>query len=121
MARYIGLDAHASSCTLAVLGPSGQRLGSHVVETNTNALIEVLGAIPSPRHLCFEEGTLANWLHEMLAPHVEQCVVAAVRARVAARRTISGMRWRWRRRSDSVRCSGRYTKVRGPSAAYDTG
>lgn len=79
MARYIGLDAHASSCTLAVLGPSGQRLGSHVVETTANALIEVLGAISGPRHLCFEEGTLANWLHEMLSPHVEQCVVAAVR------------------------------------------
>ena len=37
--RYIGLDAHASSCTLAVVGPSGKRLGSHVVETNPRALI----------------------------------------------------------------------------------
>ena len=27
-------DAHASSCTLAVIGPSGKRLGSHVVEAN---------------------------------------------------------------------------------------
>ncbi len=34
MERYIGLDAHASSCTLGALGPSGKRLGSHVVETN---------------------------------------------------------------------------------------
>lgn len=32
MKRYIGLNAHASSCTLAVVGPSGKRLGSHVVE-----------------------------------------------------------------------------------------
>ena len=38
MERYIGLDAHASSCTLAVVGPSGKRLGSHVVETNARAL-----------------------------------------------------------------------------------
>ncbi len=30
MDRYIGLDAHASSCTLGVLGPAGKRLGSHV-------------------------------------------------------------------------------------------
>ena len=28
MDRYIGLDAHASSCTLGVLGPGGKRLGS---------------------------------------------------------------------------------------------
>ncbi len=34
MDRYIGLDAHPSSCTLGVLGPGGKRLGSHVVETN---------------------------------------------------------------------------------------
>ena len=39
MDRYIGLDAHASSCTLEVLGPGGKRLGSHVVETNAKVLI----------------------------------------------------------------------------------
>ena len=37
MERYIGVDAHASSCTLAVIGPNGKRLGSHVVETNEGA------------------------------------------------------------------------------------
>ncbi len=54
MDRYIGLDAHASSCTLGVLGPGEKRLGSHVVETNAKALIEVLCSIPGPRHLCLE-------------------------------------------------------------------
>ena len=78
MDRYIGADAHASSCTLAVLSPSGKRLGSHVVETNASALIEVIRTIPGPRHLCLEEGTLAGWLHEVLAPHVQTLVVAAV-------------------------------------------
>ena len=32
MDRYIGLDAHASSCALAVLSPSAKRLGSQVVD-----------------------------------------------------------------------------------------
>ena len=71
MDRYIGLDAHASSCTLGVVGPSGKRLGSHVVETNARALIEVLRGIPKSRHMCLEEGTLSGWLHEVLEPHVE--------------------------------------------------
>ncbi len=79
MDRYIGLDAHSSSCTLGVLGPSGKRLGLHVVETNAKALIEVLRSIPGPRHLCLEEGTLASWLYEVLSPHVEEIVVTAVR------------------------------------------
>jgi len=34
MDRYIGLDAHTSSCTVATIGQSGKRLQSHVVETN---------------------------------------------------------------------------------------
>ena len=78
MDRYIGLDVHASSCTLAVVGPSGKRLGSQVVETNARALIEVLRGIPKQRHMCMEEGTLSEWLHEMLEPHVDELVVTGV-------------------------------------------
>ena len=46
MDRYIGLDAHASSCTVATIGPSGKRLHSQVVETNARALIQVLRSMP---------------------------------------------------------------------------
>ena len=78
MDRYIGLDAHASSCTLGVMTPSGKRIGSYVVETNARCLIEAVRQIPSPRHICLEEGTLSEWLYEVLSPHTEKVVVAAV-------------------------------------------
>jgi hypothetical protein len=78
MDRYIGLDAHASSCTVATVGPSGRRLHSQVAETNAGALIRVLRGIPGSRHLCLEEGTHASWLYEVLSPHVEEIVVAGV-------------------------------------------
>ena len=78
MDRYIGLDAHASSCTLGVMTPSGKRVGSHVVETNARCLIEAVRQIPQPRHICLEEGTLSEWLFEVLSPHAEKVVVAAV-------------------------------------------
>lgn len=78
MDRYIGLDAHASSCTLGVVGPSGKRLGSQVVETNGRALIEAVRAVPGRRHLCLEEGTLSGWLYEVLEPHVDEVVVVGV-------------------------------------------
>ena len=81
MERYVGLDTHQSSCTLAVVGPSGKRLGSHVVETNARALIEVLHQIPPNRHLCLEEGTLAGWLYEVLEPHVQELVVTGMGTR----------------------------------------
>lgn len=78
MARHIGLDAHASSCTLGVMTPSGKRVGSHVVETNARCLIEAVRQITQPRHICLEEGTLSEWLYEVLSPHAEKVVVAAV-------------------------------------------
>jgi transposase len=79
MDRYIGLDAHASTCTLGVVGASGKRLSSQVVETNARALIEVMRTVPGKRHLCMEEGALAEWLYEVLEPHVQELVVVGVR------------------------------------------
>ncbi len=65
MESYIGLDANAASCALGVVGASGKRLGSHVVETNARALIEVLdgvrrlarsGRARRPRARCVKSG-----------------------------------------------------------------
>lgn len=75
MERYVGLDAHAESCTLAVVGPSGRRLKSMVVETSGAALIEAIRSIPGRVHLCLEEGTQSAWLHETLSPHAAETVV----------------------------------------------
>src|SRR5574341_1541771 len=76
MDRYVGLDAHPVSCTLAVMGPSGKRLKSMVVETNGSALVEAVKSIHGRVHLCLEEGTQSAWLHELLSPHVAELVVA---------------------------------------------
>ena len=78
MDRYIGLDVHQTSTTLAIVGPSGRRLGSQVVETTAQALIDALRAIPKPRHVCMEEGTQSAWLYEVLSPHVDELVVAGI-------------------------------------------
>jgi len=75
MDRYIGLDVHKESCTLAVVGPSGRRLTSRVVETNGRALVEAIRGIPGRRHVCLEEGTQSAWLYELLRPHVEDVIV----------------------------------------------
>lgn len=76
MERYVGLDAHAQTCTLAVVGPSGRRLSSRVVETNGRALRDAIGSIPGRIHLCLEEGTQSAWLYEILEPQVAEIVVA---------------------------------------------
>jgi transposase len=76
--RYIGLDVHAASTTFAVMGESGKKLGTHVVETNGQALVEQLKTIPGERYVCLEEGTQSAWLYEILKPHAKEVVVAVV-------------------------------------------
>jgi hypothetical protein len=51
MQRYIGLDAHAASCTLAVISETRRRLKDFVVETNGQALVEAVRMIPGRKHL----------------------------------------------------------------------
>lgn len=94
MDRCIGLDAHASSCTLRVVSPSGKRVGFHVMETNARCLIEAVRQIPEPRHFCLEKDTLSEWLYEVLSPHAGKVVVAAVsesRGRKDDRRVAFGL------------------------------
>ena len=38
MERYIGMDVHAASCTLAVISEKGRRLKDFPVETNGQGL-----------------------------------------------------------------------------------
>lgn len=78
MERYIGLDVHQTSTTLAVIGESGKRLGTHVLETNGQALVEQLKTIPGKRHVCLEEGTQSAWVYEILSPHAEEVVVTGI-------------------------------------------
>ena len=78
MKRYIGLDVHAASTTFAVIGENGRRIGSYVVETNGQALVERLKTIPGNKHVCLEEGTQSAWIYEILAPYATEIVVVAV-------------------------------------------
>jgi transposase len=75
MDRYIGMDVHSPTCTLAVMGPTGRRLHEQVVETNGKTIVEAIRGIAGTLHLCMEEGTQSQWLYELLERHVEQLVV----------------------------------------------
>ena len=76
MRRYIGLDVHAASSTLAVVSETGRKLKDYPLETNGRSLVEAIRMIPGQKHLVFEEGTQSAWLYEILSPHVDEAVVA---------------------------------------------
>ncbi len=78
MERYLGLDVHAASSTLAVISKAGRQLQTNVVETNGRALVEAIRLVPGRKHLVFEEGVQSAWLYEILNSHVDEIVVAGV-------------------------------------------
>ena len=78
MERYIGMDVHAASCTLAVVSEKGRKLKDFPVETNGQALVEAIRMIPGHKHLVMEEGLQSAWLYETLNPHVDELVVTGV-------------------------------------------
>jgi transposase len=75
MERYIGIDVHLQSCTVAVMDGRGKRLGEHRVETNGRALRTLLDTIAGTQHVVFEEGLCSEWLYELLSPRVEDLAV----------------------------------------------
>jgi len=75
MERFIGIDAHAQSCTFGVIDAKGKQLRTDVVETNGESLVEYIRLIPGRRHLCIEEGMHSQWLSEILSPHVHELAV----------------------------------------------
>lgn len=76
MDRYIGVDAHAQSCTIAVMSAAGKHLQEARVETNGDALRNFLRTIAGRKYLCLEEGTMSEWMYEILEPIVDEIVVA---------------------------------------------
>jgi transposase len=75
MDRYIGLDAHSTTCTIGVMTATGKRHREMVVDTNGKVLVEAIKSIAGTKHLCLEEGAQSEWLYELLQPHVDEIVV----------------------------------------------
>ena len=73
--RYIGMDVHVQSTTIAVMGPSGRRIREDRVETNISALKGVLRGVGGEKIVAMEEGLLSTWLYEMLRHTVNEVVV----------------------------------------------
>ena len=97
MERYIGMDVHAGSCTLAVISEKGRKLKDFPVETHGQALVEALRMIPGHQHLVMEEGLQSAWLYETLNPHVDELVVAGITTSRGPKSDKRDKRPRWQR------------------------
>jgi hypothetical protein len=73
--KYIGMDVHQATISVAVLDSQGKTLMECILETKASTLLEFVGGLRGTLYVTFEEGTWAAWLYDLLKPHVAKVVV----------------------------------------------
>ena len=73
--KYVALDVHQAMTVASVREESGRVIARTVVPTEAPALVEFFHGLRGTVHVAFEEGTQAQWLHELVAPLVDRVVV----------------------------------------------
>src|SRR5499425_51619 len=74
-AKYIGLDVHQATISVAVRDSAGKVVMEAVLETKAEIILQFLRGVRGSLHVTLEEGTWAAWLHDLLLPHVTRVVV----------------------------------------------
>ena len=74
-AKYIGLDVHQATISVAVLDSSGKLVMEAVLETKAETILQFIHGLRGTLHVTLEEGTCAAWLHDLLRPHVAEVLV----------------------------------------------
>lgn len=75
MVKYIGLDAHSSTCSFCVMDGKGKILDTAKLETNGRLLVGYLRGISGEKKLTFEECELSSWLYEIAKKEVDEILV----------------------------------------------
>jgi transposase len=74
-AKYIGMDVHQATISIAVLNASGKLVMESVIETKAITVVQFVRGLRGDLHVTLEEGTWAAWLYDLLRPHVREVLV----------------------------------------------
>jgi len=73
--KYIGMDVHQASISVAVRDSAGKLVMESILETKAATVLEFIRGLSGNIWVAFEEGTSAAWLYDLLKPHVARVVV----------------------------------------------
>jgi len=73
--KYIGIDLHKDSISVAVRNAVGKIVMESLIETKANMILQFIDGLRGDLQVTFEEGTSAAWLYDLLKPHVTRVVV----------------------------------------------
>jgi transposase len=82
--KYIGMDVHSATISVAVRNAAGKLIMEVTVETQASTIIDFVRGLSGVVQVAFEEGIHASWLCDVLRPHV--AVVMACDPRQLPRR-----------------------------------
>src|SRR3977135_402522 len=74
-AKYIGLDVHQATISVAVRDSDGKLVMEAILQTKAETILQFIRGLGGSLHVTFEEGTCAAWLYDLLKPHVTKVVV----------------------------------------------
>ena len=73
--KYIGMDVHQASISIAVRDATGKVVAESVIETKAATILAFIRGVQGSLWITFEEGTSAAWLYDLLKPHVTKVIV----------------------------------------------
>jgi transposase len=73
--KYIGMDVHKETISIAVLNFSGKLVMESIIETKAITIVQLIQGLRGNLHVTLEEGTWAAWLYDVLRPHVTEVLV----------------------------------------------
>jgi Transposase len=73
--KYVGLDGHQSTLSVAVLDAEGKLVMQSILATHASAILDFVHGLRGTLRVTFEEGTQSAWLYDLLVQHVAQVVV----------------------------------------------
>ena len=74
--KYVGLDVHRDTISVAVLNAEGKLVKQSVIATQASTILDFLHGLRGTLHVTFEEGTHSGWLDDrLLVRRVAELVV----------------------------------------------
>ena len=65
--KYIGMDIHKETISIAVMNGDGKLVMESIIETMASTILQCIQGLHGDLHVSFEEGTWAAWLYDRMS------------------------------------------------------
>ena len=77
--QYLAFDVHQATIAGVARDEKGAIVLRATIATEARAILQLVKSAGARVHVAFEEGTQAQWLHDLLVPHAEKVIVCNTR------------------------------------------